>query len=98
LLNILYKHVPEVRGKVDYAELSTPLTTRDLANYPRGELYGLAHTPERFQQKWLRPKTSVKNLYLTGQDIISAGVTGALFAGVLTTSAILKKNVMKAMP
>jgi len=25
-------------------------------------------------------------------------VTGALFAGVLTTSAILKKNVMKAMP
>lgn len=98
LLNILYEHVPEVRGKVDYAELSTPLTTRDLANYPRGELYGLAHTPERFQQKWLRPKTSVKNLYLTGQDIISAGVTGALFAGVLTTSAILKKNVMKAMP
>ncbi len=98
LLNILYEHVPQVKGKVDYSELSTPLTTRDLANYPQGELYGLAHTPERFQQKWLRPKTSVKNLYLTGQDIISAGVTGALFAGVLTTAAILKKNVLKGMP
>ena len=32
---------------------------------------------------------------LTGQDIVTAGVGGALFSGVLTTMAITRKNVLK---
>ena len=80
---------------MDYYELSTPITSRDLANYKEGELYGIDHTPQRFQQKWLRPETKVKNLFLTGQDIVTAGVSAAMMSGVITSSAILKKNLMK---
>ncbi len=94
LLEVLYEHVPQVRGKVDHAELSTPLSTRRFANYARGELYGLAHTPARFRQRFLRPRTPVPGLYLTGQDVTVCGVAGALSGGVLCASAILGRNLM----
>ena len=95
LLETVYKHVPNIKGKVDYFELSTPLSTRDLANYPKGEMYGIEHGPDRFKQKWLKPKTKIKGFYLTGQDILTAGLAGALSSAVLTTSVILKKNLFK---
>ena len=95
LLEIVYKNVPSIKGKVDFFELSTPLTTRDLANYSKGEMYGIEHGPNRFKQKWLKPKTPIKNLYLTGQDITTVGFTSALFSGVLTSSVILNKNLTK---
>ena len=94
LLEQVYRHVPQVKGKIDYNELSTPLTTRHFANYRYGEIYGLDHTPERFRLKWLRPQTPVKGLFLTGQDIVTAGFGGALIGGVLTASSILKKNLI----
>src|SRR5579862_3605165 len=76
--------VPAVADKIDHAELSTPLSTRHFMNYPRGEAYGLAATPERFRLRSLTPHTSVRNLFLTGQDVTSLGVAGALFGGVVT--------------
>ncbi len=97
LLETLYRHAPQLRGKVDYYELSTPLSTQHFANYQSGELYGINHTPERFEQRFLRPQTPIKNLYLTGQDVISCGIGGALAGGLLTASAILKKNLMKEL-
>ena len=42
----------------------------------------------------LRPETDIPGLYLTGQDILSCGFTGALFAGVISAQAILGRNVM----
>ncbi len=79
---------------MDYYELSTPLSTRQFVNYQAGEVYGVAHDPNRFQQSFLRPHTPIKNLYLTGQDIVTAGVGAALISGVLTVSAIRKTNYM----
>ena len=95
LLDHLYNHLPQLKGKIDTYELSSPLTTKNFVNYSKGELYGLDHTPSRFNQKFLRPKTSIKNLYLTGQDIVSAGVGGALFSGLITASRITGVNFMK---
>ena len=94
LLEKLYQQVPSVKGKIDTYELSTPLSTQHFSNYERGEIYGLDHTPERFRQQWLRPHTPIKNLFLTGQDVSTAGVTGALFGGLLTASAMMRKNVI----
>lgn len=94
LLDTLYEHVPQTRGAVDTWELSTPLTTRHFSGHPRGEMYGLAHTPERFEQRWLRPRTGIPGLFLTGQDVVTAGVAGALLGGTLCASAVLGTNVM----
>jgi all-trans-retinol 13,14-reductase len=94
LLEALYKQLPQVRGKVDVYELSTPLTTKHFVNYAKGEIYGLDHTPARFRQKFLKPRTPIKNFYLTGQDIVTCGVGAALFSGVLTTAAMTGKNIL----
>lgn len=89
LMDVLYEKVPQVRGKVDYFEISTPLSTNWFGGYKRGELYGLAHTQERFAQQWLGPKTSIPGLWLTGQDTLTCGVTGAMMAGLLTTMSLV---------
>lgn len=95
LLKVLYEKEPQVKGKIDHYELSSPVTTKHFMNYDFGELYGINHDPERYNQRFLQPKTPIKNFYLTGQDIVSAGVAGALFAGFLTASTIEKKNIIK---
>ncbi|WKK65316.1 phytoene desaturase family protein [Lutimonas zeaxanthinifaciens] len=95
LLEKLYEQLPQVKGKIVHYELSSPLTTQHFMNYSKGEIYGLDHSPGRFRQKFLVPRTPVKNFYLTGQDIVTAGVGGALFSGLLTASALTGKNFMK---
>ena len=95
LLDVLYKHIPQAKGKIQHYELSTPLTTQHFINYDKGEIYGLDHTPKRFRQNFLKPRTKIKNLYLTGQDVVTAGVAAALFSGVITTSAMTGKNIIK---
>lgn len=94
LLDTLYKHAPGTRGKVEIAELSTPLTTTNFAAHPDGAIYGLAHTPERFEQRWLRPRTPIKGLYLTGVDVVTAGLMGGMMGGFVCASAVLKGNVL----
>jgi all-trans-retinol 13,14-reductase len=95
LIEILEREVPQVKGKIAYHELSTPLSTRHFGNYPKGEIYGLEHTPARFREKALRPKTGLRGLYLTGQDVCTAGIAGALYGAVLCSSAILGRNLLK---
>jgi all-trans-retinol 13,14-reductase len=93
ILDIVTKQVPNIQTAVDYKELSTPLTIRDLVNYQKGEMYGIDHDSNRFRQRWLRPQSEIKNLFFTGQDIMTAGVSSALFSGMLTASTILKENL-----
>jgi all-trans-retinol 13,14-reductase len=90
----LEKHVPAAMGRIAHAELSTPLSTKHFAAWEHGEIYGLDHGPERFRQRWLKPKTKVPGLYLAGQDVVTCGVAGALLGGVLCASALLKKNLL----
>jgi len=89
LLQHLYEKLPQLEGKVDYYEVSTPLSTEYFCAYRHGELYGLDHDAVRLQQTWLGPRTRFKGLWLTGQDVLTCGVTGAMMAGLLTASAIV---------
>ena len=98
LLQEIYRRAPGARGKVDHAELSTPLSTAHFSNYAAGELYGLEHNPYRFAQRWLTPRTPVRGLLLTGQDILFCGVGSALMSGVLTASSILGPKLLRVVP
>jgi len=88
ILELMYEKLPQLRDKVDYVETSTPLSTAWFCRHDQGELYGLEHTPERFMQPWLKPKTAIPGLYLTGQDILICGVVGAMIGGLMTALTI----------
>lgn len=94
MLEALYTQLPQLRGKVAIAEISTPLTTQHFAGYARGELYGLDHSPQRLRQGFLKPTTPIPGLYLTGQDIVTCGVAGAMFAGALTAASLTRGTVL----
>lgn len=96
LLDIALKHRPSIRGHVAYSELSTPLSTRHFTNHPDGEIYGLTHTPARFRLP-LRAQTPIPGLFLTGQDLVSCGVAGALFGGAITAAAVLRGELVSSI-
>ena len=86
----LYKFFPKTRGSVEHFEMATPLTTQHYLRSAHGESYGLDINRHRLLNAAdLRPKTSIGGLYLTGQDICTLGVSGALSSGVMTASVIM---------
>jgi len=94
LLEELFRHAPKAREAVDYVEVSTPLSYETFAKRERGGFMGIESSPQRFQQKWLRAQTPIKGLYITGQDLATDGVIGALVGGVLCASAVVDKDLM----
>ena len=97
LLKELFRHMPQLEDALDYTELSTPLSTQWFQWNQEGEIYGIDHSVERFKQSWLHPVTPVKNLYLTGSDIVTAGVGGALMGGVATSTVMMGLKGYKIM-
>ncbi len=91
------KLYPQIKDHIDYIDIGSPVTNKHYIAQPHGEIYGLDHSKQRFEP-WmtakLRPKTDIPGLYLTGQDILSCGFTGALFGGLLAAGVVLERNVM----
>jgi all-trans-retinol 13,14-reductase len=87
LLDQFLSEMPALRDMVDYVELSTPLSTDTFCRPLSGSAYGLEPTPARFACPWLRARSPIPNLLLSGSEIASAGVMGAMMGGVLAALA-----------
>ena len=74
---------PGLGPHVEHAEMSTPVSTHHFTSAPAGSIYGLATEPGRFEDETLLPGTSISGLYLSGADVSTPGVAGALMGGVL---------------
>ena len=92
---------PSSKGKADGDYGIIPGTDKPALLKPGAEklceIYGLAHTPARFAARHLRPHTPIAGLFLTGSDICTAGVGGALMGGMLTATAITRRNMISAV-
>ena len=101
LLAILFKRMPQLEAALDFYELSTPLSTQFYQRNEQGEIYGLDHFPARFDHPSLHPQTPIKNFYLTGADVVTAGIGGAVMGGMMTTSVMLgpvkARHIMKLL-
>lgn len=89
------RHFPALAPLVVHSELSTPLSTVAFTGAEQGAVYGLEPSPRRFLSSSLRAKTPVPGLYLTGQDVGSAGITGAMMGGMLAAAALEPKLVAR---
>lgn len=81
LLEIAHQRVPALRGKTPRVErFRAPIGCNPMAW--RGCSYGLEISGDRFlsHTHWLRAKTTIDGLYLTGQDSFLPGFAGALMS------------------
>ena len=88
LLARFFQAFPDLEPLLVHAELATPLSTDVFCKPYHGSIYGLNHSPERFDDPWLRPKTPLKGLWMTGQDVATCGVMGAMMGGAVSAVAI----------
>uniref|UniRef100_A0A7S2FWC7 Amine oxidase domain-containing protein n=1 Tax=Octactis speculum TaxID=3111310 RepID=A0A7S2FWC7_9STRA len=101
LLRTLTDQYPKVKGHIALSDLSTPLTVNRYLGATRGEFNGLEHGHNRFLaqvQRTLRPKTPIRGLYLTGQDVTQQGLFSAMKAGVMTVFVVSKLAFIRFLP
>ena len=95
LMSQFARHFPALAPLVVHSELSTPLSSVAFTAAEHGGVYGLEASPRRFLSTALRARTPVTGLYLTGQDVGSAGITGAMMGGMLAAVAFNPKLLPK---
>ena len=88
-------YFPDLAKQVVFRELSTPLSTLAITGHRKGAFYGLDVTPDRMLSDALRMKTPIKGLYLSGQDVATPGIPGAMWGGVLCAGTIDPKVFMR---
>ena len=71
-----------------HTSVGTPLTTNRFLGTTQGECYGRSATPSRWLCPDLSPHTPVGNLLLTGQDVVTLGLTGGIASGYLTANVL----------
>jgi all-trans-retinol 13,14-reductase len=89
LLAFVEQHIPGLRALVETSELATPLSVEQFTSKRYGAFYGLPGIPAKFHQRWLDVHTPIDGLLLTGSDVGTLGITGALMGGAITAGSIL---------
>ncbi|MBV8181891.1 MAG: NAD(P)/FAD-dependent oxidoreductase [Mycobacterium sp.] len=98
LLDQVMRFCPQLHGKIDHAELASPLSFNHFLARASGDFMSYAHTPDRFQQHWISAHSPVPGLYFSGQDVVAAGVSGAMIGGATAASAVLGRNILENLP
>ncbi len=88
LMAFFTEKFPALAPLVVYRELGTPLATALFTGHEKGGFYGVETTPRRMLSEALNARTPVPGLFLTGQDVLSPGIAGALWGGMLGAAAI----------
>lgn len=94
LLDFVYTRLPRLKELIDYQEVSTPLTIQSFTDHPHGMIYGQECDRARLAENAWPISTSIGNLYLTGSDVGTPGINGALMAGVMTAGKLLGSTGM----
>lgn len=88
MFELFERYFPDLAKLAVHRELATPLTMASVTQHYQGSFYGLDVTPERLLSEALRMKTPIKGFYLSGQDVCSPGIAGALWGGVLSAANV----------
>ena len=73
-------------------DVYTPLTTRDWVNSPGGSAYGILRSYEQLLEASILNRTSVKGLFLSGQNIMAPGILGTILGSFATVKLIVGRD------
>lgn len=90
-LEIAEQWVPGLRDGIDRIFTSTPLTYKMYTNTVNGSSYGIRKDFESPMTTVLTPRTPIKNLLLTGQNLNLHGVLGVSMTALFTCREIIKE-------
>ena len=88
MMDFFVEKFPDLAPLIVYHELGTPLATASFTGHVKGGIYGVETTPRRMLSDALNAQTPVHGLFLTGQDVMTPGIAGALAGGMLGAVAI----------
>ncbi|HEX2955852.1 MAG TPA: NAD(P)/FAD-dependent oxidoreductase [Chitinispirillaceae bacterium] len=94
LTTILIQKFPGIEQHIAYTCLGTPLTFSNFIAPLNGSVYRLTPSVNKYNNTNLSPRSSLKNLFLTGSDIFMHGITGSFLSGIITASSICGKNLL----
>jgi all-trans-retinol 13,14-reductase len=77
----------DIRPHIAQTWLTSPLDVESMVMHKRGSIYGL--DINKAKDMALQPRSGVKGLYITGEDVFCQGVT--FINGLLTASVVLKE-------
>ena len=88
MMEYFVEKFPALASFIVYRELGTPLATASFTGHEKGGFYGVETTPRRMLSDALNARTPVPGLFLSGQDVMSPGIAGALSGGMFGAAAI----------
>jgi all-trans-retinol 13,14-reductase len=93
LVRLLLRFYPQLEGRIDLVDVSTPLSIEHYLGTNEGGSVGLDHTPARFTDwevmRHLDSRTTIPGLWLTGQDTVTCGQPISQGAGLITAMRML---------
>ena len=92
VMSILKGIFPGIEDIVENISASTPLTIRDYTGSKYGSLYGIEKDCNNMINSHIVPRTKIKNLYLTGQNINLHGIIGVALSAILTAGEFVGVN------
>lgn len=88
MLAVFARKFPALAPLIVYHELGTPLATAAFTGHNQGGFYGIETTPRRMLSEAFNARTPIPGLYLSGQDVMSPGIAGALAGGMFGAAAV----------
>lgn len=94
VLAVLEKIYPGIGNSIEKLSSSSPLTIRDYTGSKDGSLYGIEKDCNNMINSHIVPKTKIKNLFLTGQNINLHGIIGVALSAILTAGEFVGVNTI----
>jgi all-trans-retinol 13,14-reductase len=94
IMRVLRSIFPNIEDAIEQISASTPLTIRDYTGSKFGSLYGIEKDCNNMINSHIVPRTKIKNLYLTGQNINLHGIIGVALSAILTAGEFVGVNTL----
>ena len=88
------KFAPDFQDYVVEIVTGTPLSSVTYLGSKDGSCYSIPGTTERFGMghQNVLPRTGVQNIFLTGQDVVTAGIAGSIYSAQITHHCVMANN------